>query len=69
MQQVRASGKRSYTVEDVLRSQTAAKGFGGTSMAKVYSNKTLATDVALEFYWQHRPQREHLSHVQSTALS
>lgn len=60
MQQVRAKGGIAYSVEDILRSQTGADAFEGQAMAAVYPNKTLLNDVAMQFYWQARPQSAYL---------
>lgn len=56
MQQVRAAGGTAYSVEDILRTQTGVVSFMGKPMSAVYTNKTIRNDVALQFYWQTRPQ-------------
>jgi len=51
----RRLGRRAYSVEDVLRSQTGTIGSKliGTSFEKIYNAAQLET--SLGFYWHHRP--------------
>ena len=53
MRLTRSQGRTSYSVEDVIRSQSVAKGRGGVPLASTYTPGVLA--AGLSFYWQHRP--------------
>ena len=53
MRLTRKQGRTSYSVEDVLRSQTAAKGRGGVPLGSTYTPGV--AEAGLQFYWQHRP--------------
>ena len=56
MRLTRTQGRTSYSVEDVIRSQSAQKGRGGVELGTTYTPGVVQT--GLSFYWQHRPSCE-----------
>ncbi len=65
MRLTRNQGRTSYTVEDVIRSQSAQEGRGGVELGTTYTPGVVQT--GLSFYWQHRPSCESLLPTQVTS--